>query len=146
LVFFAIETILVIFYYANADTRTPVFVGMGCVLLHILLTWLFIHWYGYLGIALAYVIQKTVKNLILLGLLRNKIPVEVRKVGVFCIKLLIASLGFVLVLGALKVTFYSRFDSGLFTKALFLGVTVLLACMCYLLILVFSGIISFKRN
>jgi hypothetical protein len=99
-----------------------------------------------LGIALAYVIQKTVKNLILLGLLRNKISVEVRKVGVFCMKLFAASLSFVLVLEALKVTFYNRFDSGLFTKTLFIGGTVLLACMCYLAILVFYGIISFKRR
>ncbi len=33
LVFFAIETILVIFYYANADIKTPIFVGIGCVIL-----------------------------------------------------------------------------------------------------------------
>lgn len=72
LLFFAIETILVVFYFANADTKTPVFVGMACVVLHILLTYIFIQFIGYIGIALAYVIQKVVKNITLLLLLKGK--------------------------------------------------------------------------
>ena len=73
LVFFAIETILVVFYYSKADTKTPVFVGMICVIINILLTWILIQFMGYTGIALSFVIQKVLKNITLLTLLKKKI-------------------------------------------------------------------------
>lgn len=69
---FAVETVLVIFYFSLADTRTPVFVGIGCVLLNILVTWIGVGYAGYLGIAGSLVISKTVKVIILLYLLKYK--------------------------------------------------------------------------
>lgn len=66
LVFFAIEAILVIYYFSQADTKTPVIIGIVCVCLNIVLTWVLIKKIGYLGIPLAYVIQKGIKNIWLL--------------------------------------------------------------------------------
>ena len=89
LVFFAIETILVIFYYANADTKTPVFVGMICVVLHIALSLVLIKIMGYIGIALSFVIQKSVKNLVLLYLVRQKVSYRMPDIWHFLIKILL---------------------------------------------------------
>lgn len=69
---FAIETILVLYYYSKSDIKTPIFVGICCVLINIVLTFVFIVHIGYLAIALSYVISKTTKVFILLILLRKK--------------------------------------------------------------------------
>jgi putative peptidoglycan lipid II flippase len=91
LVFFAIETILVIFYYSSADTKTPVFVGMGCVVINIILTWFFVRTIGYIGIALAFVLQKMIKNLLLLLLLKYKIDFSLAKVGTSILKIIFSA-------------------------------------------------------
>jgi murein biosynthesis integral membrane protein MurJ len=75
LLFFAIETVVVVYYFSLGDTKTPVIVGIVCVCINIVLTWLFIKYIGYLGIPLAYVIQKVIKNLWLLILKRNDFKV-----------------------------------------------------------------------
>jgi murein biosynthesis integral membrane protein MurJ len=72
LVFFAIETVLVVFYFANANTKAPIFIGILCVIEKIALTYIFIPWMGYAGIALAHVISKATKNIILLALLKRE--------------------------------------------------------------------------
>jgi murein biosynthesis integral membrane protein MurJ len=69
---FAIETVLVIFYFSVADTKTPVFTGIGCVVLNIALTWILVRMVGHTGIAWGLVIAKTLKVIILLYLLRYK--------------------------------------------------------------------------
>lgn len=68
LIFFAIETILVIYFFSKANTKTPIVVGISCVILNIILTWCLIEKLGYLSIPLAYVIQKGVKCIWLLFL------------------------------------------------------------------------------
>lgn len=73
---FAIETVLVVFYFSIADTRTPVFVGIGCVLLNLLVTWIGVQYAGYLGIAGSLVISKTVKVILLLYLLKYKLSLK----------------------------------------------------------------------
>jgi len=71
LLVFAIETILVIYYFSNANTKTPVVIGIVCVIINIVLTWLFIKRIGYLSIPLAYVIQKCIKCLWLVYLKKD---------------------------------------------------------------------------
>jgi murein biosynthesis integral membrane protein MurJ len=70
---FAVEAVLVQFYFAMADTRTPVIVGVLCVLLNIMVTLVLISPLAHGGIALALTISKTVKVLALYGLLRQKL-------------------------------------------------------------------------
>jgi murein biosynthesis integral membrane protein MurJ len=69
---FAVEAILVQFYFSMSDTKTPIAVGIGCVLLNILITVLLIKPLAHCGIALALSISKTVKILILYFLLKRK--------------------------------------------------------------------------
>ncbi len=69
---FAIETVLVICYFSMADTKTPIFVGIVCVMIHIIITWILVYHMAYLGIAWGLVISKTLKVIILLYLLRYK--------------------------------------------------------------------------
>lgn len=71
LLIFAIETILVIYYFSNSNTKTPVIVGIVCVVINIILTWSLIGRIGYLSIPLAYVIQKFIKCLWLIYLKRE---------------------------------------------------------------------------
>jgi putative peptidoglycan lipid II flippase len=70
---FAIETVLVVAYFAVSDTKTPVFIGIICVIINILITWFLIHYISYSGIAWGLVISKTIKVIILLYLFDNKL-------------------------------------------------------------------------
>lgn len=69
---FAIETVLVIAYFALADTKTPVFTGIVCVILNIIITWILLQYIDYLGIAWSFVVSKSLKVIILLYLLKSK--------------------------------------------------------------------------
>jgi putative peptidoglycan lipid II flippase len=69
---FAIETVLVIFYFSVADTRTPVFTGIGCAIFNIALTWILVRLTGHTGIAWGLAVSKTLKVIILLHLLKYK--------------------------------------------------------------------------
>lgn len=70
---FAVETILVIAYFALSDTKTPVFIGILCTITNILITWFSVRYFAYLGIAWGLVVSKTLKVIILLYLLKNKL-------------------------------------------------------------------------
>ena len=144
--FFAIETILVIFYYANADTKTPVLVGIACTTINILLTWIFIQWIGYTGIALAFVIQKTLKNLILIYLLKHKISYNLKtgmKVG---IKTIISSIVFSVLIMTTKTSLFPLCRESLFYKAGFLIVSFTVGGFVYLLILKKWGLLKINGN
>jgi murein biosynthesis integral membrane protein MurJ len=73
---FAIETVLVVFYFSIADTKTPVFVGIACVIVNIVITWILVHHFAHLGIAWSLVVSKTLKVVILLYLLRYRFKPE----------------------------------------------------------------------
>ncbi|TBO44282.1 murein biosynthesis integral membrane protein MurJ [Pedobacter kyonggii] len=90
--FFAIETVLVIFYFSNGDTRTPIVTGIICVFANIILTYLLVKILGYIGVALAHVLAKTAKVVILLFLLRTKdIRLKGAKVISFLFKIISSS-------------------------------------------------------
>jgi len=142
LVFFAIETILVIFYYANADTKTPVFVGMICVVLHIALSLVLIKIMGYIGIALSFVIQKSVKNLVLLYLVRQKVSYRMPDIWHFLIKILLSFLVFIAIILFGNMLLYNFIDHKLVDK---IGIMVLSSAIggyLYILILQKTGLIE----
>jgi murein biosynthesis integral membrane protein MurJ len=70
---FAIETILVIAFFALSDTKIPVFTGIICVIINIMITWILIRYIDYSGIAWGLVVSKNLKVIILLYLLKNKL-------------------------------------------------------------------------
>lgn len=142
LLFFAIETVLVIFYYANADIKTPVFVGIGCAILNIALTYLLIQTIGYIGIALAFVIQKSLKTSILLVLIKRKIHFSSRKVLNFCIVVFICCIFFTLIIVFCGANFKDIFDSSPMLKLVFLGSVFTIGGLVYLVLLKYSGYLN----
>jgi len=73
LVTFSLEGLVVYAFYAMSNTRTPVTVGVICVILDIVLAVMLFRPLGYLGIAGAFVIAKTVKVGILFGKLNAEL-------------------------------------------------------------------------
>ncbi len=144
LVFFAIETILVIFYYSNGDTKTPVFVGVVCVAINILLTWIFIQFMGYIGIALAFVIQKCIKNLILLFLLKRKIDFQSKQVWNTLMKILLASFIFTGITLTGRFLFHYLPDN-LLLKVGMLGTIFLLSSVAYTILLYFFRVVNLRK-
>lgn len=72
LVTFALEALLVPFYYALRDTRTPVVLGIAGVGVNITLTALWIGPLGVGGVAAALTVSKTLKVLLLAWLLQRR--------------------------------------------------------------------------
>ena len=149
LVFFAIETILVIFYYSKADTKTPIFVGILCVIINIILTWIFIQFLGYFGIALAFVIQKVLKNIVLLILLKHKIEFLPSRLWNNSLKILPATIIFTIITFIGKYLFINLADK-LLLKMATLVIIFTLSSAIYLAILYFLKVIntgySIKNN
>lgn len=76
MLFSAIETVLVIFYFANGNLKFPVKIGVICVIEHLLISFLFIQWIGYIAIPLAFVAARATKVCVLLFYLNRLIPVN----------------------------------------------------------------------
>lgn len=146
LVFFAIETILVIFYFANSDTKTPVFVGMACVVLNVSLTWILIKPFGYLGIAWAYVIQKIVKNILLLYLIKRKVSYPIGPILKFLLKICIPTLIYSAVILLIKNYFVPKEGLGAIKKMLWLAIPFASAALTYLSILYLEGFFKNNKN
>ncbi len=81
LVTFAIEALLVPFYFALGDTRTPVFVGIAGVGVNIALTAAWIGPLGVGGVAAALTVSKTLKVLVLGALLLRRSPLPLPSPG-----------------------------------------------------------------
>jgi len=88
----AVEAILVQFYFSMSDTKTPVAVGMFCVLLNFLLIAVLIKPLTHCGIALAFTISTTVRISIMYVLLKKKIPdIRMSDPLIFLLKVVCAS-------------------------------------------------------
>ncbi len=74
LVSFALEALLVPFYFALGDTRTPVLVGILGVFVNVALTAALIGPFGVGGVALALTLSKTLKVVLLGAWLKRKRP------------------------------------------------------------------------
>lgn len=79
---FSLETLFVYSFFAVKDTKTPVLYGVLCVLLDILLAIVLLRPLGYLGIAGAFVISKTIK-ILALGTVLSK-----RHTGIFDLQII----------------------------------------------------------
>ena len=69
--FTALDQLLIVAFYARKDTRTPVLVGVGTVLLYLVSALAMIQPFGVAGLALANAIQNSAHGIILLVLLER---------------------------------------------------------------------------
>ena len=97
LLFFALETIIVIFYYSIADTKTPILIGILGVIINIALTYLLTASIGFLGIAIALVASKTIKCIWLFLILQKRQYINLSFLSSFMVKAVAGTLGFGLV-------------------------------------------------
>jgi murein biosynthesis integral membrane protein MurJ len=98
--FYSAEAVLVVFYFANGDIKTPIFVGLIAVFVHIMIIYFFIGSIGYIAIPLAFAISKTLKVSVLLFLLLTRTQVKKLPDFSFFVKILMAGavIGFILFL------------------------------------------------
>ncbi len=73
LVSFALDVVLLKFYFSLSDTLTPAILEVVTITLHTLIISASMDSFGHAGIALAFTVSKTLKVGVLLGLLRNKL-------------------------------------------------------------------------
>jgi murein biosynthesis integral membrane protein MurJ len=140
LVSFAIEAILVQFYFSMSDTKTPIAVGIGCVLLNILFTFILIKPLAHRGIALALTMSKTLKVAILYGLLKKKlVDIQLTRLFTFSLKV-----GFAAFLMGLSVSFISKQLAYLHSTGI-IGQTVSLFALTFLGIFVFITTLSLMK-
>lgn len=88
---FAAEIILMQFYFAIKDTKTPVLIGIAALVVHVTFIVLFQEALLHKSIALAATISKTLKVAVMLALLRGRIAdLQARRNAVFLLKTLLA--------------------------------------------------------
>jgi putative peptidoglycan lipid II flippase len=98
LTFFAVEILLMRFYFSLKDTLTPTLVGIACVGIHVAVVLLFRDTLQHQSMALAATVSKTVKVLLLLALLRYKaLALPLRESLFFVAKSALAAAGMGLV-------------------------------------------------
>jgi len=98
LTFFAVEILLMRFYFSLKDTLTPTLVGIACVGIHVGVVLLFRDTLQHQSMALAATVSKTVKVLLLLALLRYKaLTLPLRESLAFVAKSALAAAGMGLV-------------------------------------------------
>jgi putative peptidoglycan lipid II flippase len=135
MIFFAIETVLVIFYFANSNTKTPIFIGILCVIENIILTFVFINHFGYVGIALALVISKATKVIILSLLLKNTVTISYKAVFSFLCKITFSTAVVAAVIYASKQTASDVSNLSIIKKAIYLTSVFMLGTAAYILTL-----------
>jgi murein biosynthesis integral membrane protein MurJ len=133
---FAVEVILVQFYFSMSDTRTPIAVGIGCVLLNILVTVILIRFMAHCGIALALTISKTIKVIILYGLLKRKLPeIRLSQPTIFFVKLGAASIVMGLCVGYVSGRLPFMDSQSVSGQAAGLLISVLSGCIIFIAVL-----------
>lgn len=132
MLFFAIETVLVIFYFSNMDTRTPIFVGIAGVVLNIILTYVLIGVMGYAGVALALALSKMIKVLVLLFFLRYKLTINYQAVRTLLVKVFFSATLTAIVLFVARHLMQTPPGHSLLKKALTLSIYFLLAITTYI--------------
>lgn len=86
LVPFAIEIPVMQAFFALKDTRTPIWIGIFCVLINIALTLSLVNYIGYIAVPLALSFQKWLKVSILISFLRKKLPIQINRLLGFSIR------------------------------------------------------------
>jgi putative peptidoglycan lipid II flippase len=122
LVPFALEVIIVQFFFARQDTLTPVIADVVTFALNVALIPLLMPTLGLGGIALAAAIAKTVKVLSLLLLFQRKVPTfRLALLGTFAGQMALASLATVAALLALASVVPSPESGGLIAQVIYLA-------------------------
>ena len=92
LTWFALEIILMRFYFAMKDTWTPAWVGLGCVLLHVAIILATRGAMLHQSVALAAALSKCVKVILLFILLKPMLSsLQLRENALFAVKTLVAA-------------------------------------------------------
>ncbi|MFN0073414.1 MAG: murein biosynthesis integral membrane protein MurJ [Chloroflexota bacterium] len=92
--FTAMDQLLIVAFYARKDTRTPVIVGVGTVLVYLGSALVLLQPLGVVGLALANAIQNTTHGIILLVLMQRTVGgVITRELGMFVLRLVAAACG-----------------------------------------------------
>jgi putative peptidoglycan lipid II flippase len=105
---FSLEMLIVYAFYAISNTKTPVKTGIVCVCLNIAVAVILLRPLGYIGIALAFVLAKTVKVILLSAILEKKFQgLFSVELCMFAGKLILAS-----ILAAIALKLLSIYQSG----------------------------------
>jgi len=132
---FALEVIVIQFFFARQDTLTPVLADVGAFVLNLVLIPLLMAGLGLGGIALAAAIAKAVKVLVLLAIFGRKVPAfRVVSLGPFALQMVLASLAATAaLLAALIVGRPLGDEGGLIDLAVYLGIGGLVGGGAFLL-------------
>jgi|GEM_PF-6939876 len=132
--FFAVETILVIFFYANADTKRPVIIGILSTIVDFILCFCLLSYLGYTVIALALVLSKALKVVMLTVTLNKRMPGVLNIAPGFAIKIAAACLLLIpIFLIALRIR--EGLPSNVSMHAVFLAGCLIIGAVFYWLIL-----------
>ncbi len=104
---------------------------------NIILTWFLIHSIGYIGIALAYVIHKTIKTMILLALLKRKVRFNYNEILKFISKIIFAGIIFTTITLLLRAFAYNDIYK-LKIRIAIISATFITGIVTYLITLYFS--------
>jgi putative peptidoglycan lipid II flippase len=139
-VFTSMAAILNRAFYANNDTKTPLFIGAGSIILTVLLNIIFYKFTNFkaVGLSLAYSIPTVLNVLVMLFILnKKKIGVEVRLLLKYSIQILIAAL----LMGV--VLYFTNKYSPINYKAVF-TLNFKIKALSYLLVEVLIGVIVYS--
>jgi putative peptidoglycan lipid II flippase len=138
--FTALDQLLIVAFYARKDTRTPVLVGVGTVVLYLVSALVLIRPFDVAGLALANAIQNSVHGLVLLFLLQRAGVKLVDGTFVFwALRVLVASVGVAIgLIVAGRVLF--PYVTGALALLVVLAVLAVLAVAIYALLLEVVGV------
>jgi len=101
LFFYAIENVLMLSFFSIQKMWTPTLLGMGFTIVHVLFLFLFIRVLGFdyphqvfLIVAVSFPLTRVMKNVVLMRLLRARIPIlPLRQAAAFAVKLAVVCAG-----------------------------------------------------
>ncbi len=136
IVSFAVDIILLKFYFSMSDTLTPAIMEVVTIALHIVIIYVFIGTLEHGSIALAFTFSKTIKILVLFRLLKRKLKsLQLSHNFKFMGKVTIAVGIMFTVMSGYKGIFGSMFDlSSFIPQALLIGSSGILGIMTFLVV------------
>jgi len=137
LVSFAVDVILLRFYFSMSDTLTPAIMEVLTVGLHTAIIYMFIGTLEHGSIALAFTLSKTIKVVILFALLKNKLEdLQLSHNLRFLGKIAIAVGGMASIMVGYQKFFSSLFDlSAFLPQALLIGTNGVLGILMFLIVI-----------
>lgn len=100
---FALEVPLMQSFFALKNTFTPIWIGVCCASLNILLTVLFVQYIGFIIVPIALAMQKSLKIIWLFIKLRSRIPININDLLLFLSRNILAGILAVILFMAFKI-------------------------------------------